>query len=120
MKKVLFICAVIMTVMLSGCGFTQHATSNENQTQTSVVLSQANYKVIGTVSGESSQLYVLGIGGLSKKSLEQAAVSDMYNNANLTGSQAIINSNVFYRAQFYLLWSKTKAIATGTIIEFEK
>ena len=55
MKKVLLFFAVIVTMMLSSCGFTNNAISNENQNQTSVVLSQANYEVVATAVGESSQ-----------------------------------------------------------------
>lgn len=120
MKKVLLICAAIMTLMLSSCGFTQNAVSNLNENQTSVVLSEANYNVVGTVTGESAQTYVLGIGGLSKKSLEQAALSDMYSKANIKGSQAIINTNVHYRTEFFLFWANVKAYAQGTVIEFKK
>lgn len=87
--------------------------------QTNVVLNQKNYKVIGNVSGESKQCYVFGIGGLSKKSLRESAMSDMLQKADLKGgARAIINANVHYKYQFYLLWGKRKAIATGTIIEF--
>lgn len=120
MKKVLLFFAVVVTMVLSSCGFTQNAITNENQNQTSVVLSQANYQVVGTVTGESTQTYVLGIGGLSKKSMEQAAVSDMYKNANLKGSQAIINANVHFRIESYVFWTNVKACAQGTVIEFKK
>lgn len=120
MKKALLILSVIFTMMLSSCGFTHHAAYNENQNQTSVVLSQANYNVVGTVTGECCQFYVLGFGGLSKKSMEQSALGEMYQNANLKGSQAIINTNVFFRVESYVVCSKVKAIATGTVIEFEK
>lgn len=120
MKKVLLMCVAIMTLMLSSCGYTQHATSNENQLQTSVVLDEANYKIVGTVTGECEQVYILGIGGLSKSSLKDAAVTNMYKNANLKGSQAIINANVFYRTEGFVFWAKTRAIATGTVVEFVK
>lgn len=121
MKKLIFIKIVILSVLFSGCSVSREATNNQNQIQTSVVLSQSNYKVIGTVTGESKQNYVLGIGGLSQKSLRESAMSEMLKNADLKGSsRAIINTNVQYKNQFYLLWSKNKAIATGTIIEFTK
>ena len=84
--------------------------------QTQVVLDKANYDVVGTASGECTQVYILGIGGLSKKSM-----SEMYKNANIKGSQAIINANVQYKASTVLgVYSKVTAIANGTIIEFKK
>lgn len=111
--------AVVLCVNLSSCSIMQEATTNQNLIQTNVVLNQKNYKVIGTVTGESKQCYILGIGGLSKKSLRESAMSDMLNNADLKGgARAIINANVQYKNQFYVLWGKRKAIAHGTIIEF--
>lgn len=119
MKKVLFIGMIAISAMLTSCSISREATNNQNQIQTSVVLNQKNYKVIGTVTGESKQNYVLGIGGLSKKSLRESAMSEMLKKADLKGNaRAIINTNVQYKGQFYLLWGKRKAIATGTIIEF--
>ncbi len=70
------------------------------------------------VEGESKQNYWFGIGGLSKKSLGESAMSEMYKNANLTGSQAIINVNVSYKDKYILIHNQAKAIATGTVIEF--
>lgn len=45
-------------------------------------------------------------------------MSDMYKNANLTGSQAIINVNVSYKNKMIVIYNQAKAIATGTVIEF--
>lgn len=47
-------------------------------------------------------------------------MSEMYKNANLKDSQAIINVNVAYKNKFILVYSQSKAIATGTIVEFTK
>lgn len=104
--------------MLTSCSVSRQATDNRNVTQTEVVLAKKNYKVIGMAEGTSAQNYWFGIGGLSKKSLGESAMSDMYKNANLKGSQAIINVNVSYKNKFILIHNQTKAIATGTIIEF--
>lgn len=119
MKKVLMICMVVLATLCTSCGISRQAATNSNLAETSVVLSKKNYKVIGTVTGESTQTYVLGIGGLSKKSLEQSALADMYQNADLTGrSRAVINVNVAYKNSFIILYGQAKAIATGTLIEF--
>ena len=113
--------AVAASAMLTSCAISNEATSNLNQIQTSVVLGQNNYKVVGTVTGESKQTYVFGIGGLSKKSLKQSAMSEMLKSADLKGgARAIINTNVQYKKQIYPFWGKCKAIATGTVIEFTK
>lgn len=122
MKKIYYASAIALCALLSSCGFTENATGNANLTETQVVLSQANYKVIGQVRGESKQHYVLfGIGGLSKKSCQHSAMMDMYQNADMQGgSRAVINSNITYRNSFHVLWGTRKAIATGTLIEFTK
>lgn len=118
MKKVLLSCVAALSLLLTSCGVAWEATGNQNQIQTQVVLSQKNYRIVKTVSGESKQTYVLGIGGLSKKSLSESAMSDMMKNADLQESQAIINTNVQYKNQFYFLWCTKQAIANGTVIEF--
>lgn len=121
MKKLLFVLVAAMGLLMTSCGFHQEATANYNQLQTQVVLNQANYKVVGTVTGECTQTYIIGIGGMSKKSMTQSAMSEMYKNANLTGSQAIINANVQYKASTILgVYSTVTAIANGTIVEFQK
>lgn len=118
MKKFLIACIASIALLTTSCGVSREATSNSNIAQTEVVLAKKNYKVVGMVSGECAQNYVLGIGGLSKKSMGESAMSEMYKNAGLTGSQAIINVNVTYKNKFILIYSQSKAIATGTVIEF--
>lgn len=114
-------CVVVMGLLVSSCSVHQEATTNYNQLQTQVVLNQANYEIVGTATGECTQVYVLGIGGMSKKSMSESAMSEMYKNANLKGSRAIINANVQYKASTILgIYTKITAIANGTIIEFKK
>lgn len=121
MKKFLFALVATMGLLVSSCGVHQEATTNLNQLQTQVVLNQANYKVVGTASGECTQVYIIGIGGMSKKSLSESAMSEMYKNANLTGSRAVINANVQYKVSSVLgIYSKVTAIANGTVVEFTK
>ena len=110
--------AVCLTLLCSSCGMSRQASTNVNQVQTEVVLAKKNYKVVGTVTGECAQNYVFGIGGLSKNSMANSAVAQMYKNANLTGSQAIINTNVCYKNKLILVYTQAKCIASGTIIEF--
>ena len=118
MKKILLGGALCLALLCTSCGISRQATSNLNSVQTEVVLAKKNYRVVGTVYGESSQNYFFGIGGLSKKSMEDAAVAEMYRNANLTGSQAIINTNVSYKNKMILIYSQAKCLASGTVIEF--
>ena len=122
MKKILFMMAVALGLLVSSCGITEQATQNVNELQTQVVLTEANYKVIGTATAELTQTYVFGFGGISKKALGQSAMSAMMKNADLQGgARAIINANVEYDVVTYLgVFTKVTATATGTIIEFTK
>ena len=121
MKKVLLMLVAAMGLLMSSCGIHQDATSNYNQLQTQVVLNQANFEVVGTAKGECTHVYIFGIGGMSKKSMSESATSEMHKNANLRGSQAIINSNVNFKYTTILgVYTTVTATANGTIIEFKK
>ena len=90
---------------------------NVNQIQTTVNLSQANFKIVKAVNGSCKRSYFLGLGG---GPLKNNAVSDMLQNANLSGSQAIINCNVSIQEKFMLLglFTEFTATATALVIEF--
>lgn len=125
MKKVMrnlsliSLCVIVLSVF-SGCALHQEAASNLNLSQTSVVLQKRNFKVVGSVSGQVTQTYALGfIGGMSKKTLRESALSEMYRKADLNGKpRAIVNVNVRYKYQYLILISKCRVVATGDIIEF--
>lgn len=120
MKKLFIFAPILLAVLLlSSCGAQLYHSSNRNQSETQVVLSQKNFRVVGEAQGSSKATYVFGIGGLSKKSMRSNAVSEMFKAANLSGSQTIININVkesyaglppFYMRRIFT--------ATGTIVEF--
>lgn len=118
MKKFLIGCVACLGLLTSSCAVTSNSMTNRNLNQTEVVLTKKNFKVVGSARGESTQNYWFGIGGMSKKSLNESAISDMYKNANLTGAQTIINTNIVYKNKFILIHNQARAIATGTIIEF--
>lgn len=112
--------AVLAMTGMTSCGFSHEATHNSNLAQTEVILQKANYRIVGTVSAESEQTYILGFGGLSQKSLGQSAMADLYKQADLVGTtRAVINVSISYKNAYYTpLVIKRKAIASGTIIEF--
>ena len=119
-KLVVAVAAVTAMAGMTSCGFSHEATHNSNLAQTEVILQKANYRIVGTVSAESEQTYVLGFGGLSQKSLGQSAMADLYKQADLAGtSRAVINVSICYKNSYFTpLIIKRKAIASGTIIEF--
>ena len=81
---------------------------------------QNNFVVVQRVKGEHSSKRILGIGGLSDMYLRQSAISNMYDNAHLTGSQTIIDINVIKSFAFIVgpVYMQEIYTATGTVIEF--
>lgn len=113
---IIFFVAAVFS--LTSCGGTVHMISNYNVAQTTLHLSQDNFKVIGNVEGSAHATYVLGIGGVSKRAIKENAIADMYRNACLTGAQAVTNVTTTMKARFYLFWWEYDFIASGQIIEF--
>ena len=114
--------AVIAALSLTSCGTSSQLSHNQNQNQTSVVLSEANYEVVETVSAQSKQIYVLGMGGLTPKALRESALSKMMDNANLKGgSKAIINTNVQSTVKMITPFYMERTVtAKGTVIKFTR
>ena len=67
-----------------------------------------------------THIYFLGIGGLSKKALQNNAVADLTKNAGLTGSQALVNITVKASVAEYIFVTKVTYYAEATVIEFDK
>lgn len=108
-----------MLCLLCSCSAHLYSTLNYNISETQVVLDKANFDVVGNIDGCARATYFLGIGGMSQKSLKGNAVADMYKKANLTGSQAIINTTFKKRVSNVLLvYSQIEYTASGIIIEF--
>lgn len=123
MKKLFTICAfVAVALSFTGCvGLASTAASNHNLTQTQVVLSESNFKVVGQAYGEATATYICGIGGFSKKALYDNAINEMAKNANLTGSQTLTNTTVHYSVKMITpFFVKSTCSATANIVEFTK
>ena len=122
MKKFLTMCAfAAVAFAFTGCGVASTSVSNHNLTQTQVVLSENNFKVVGQAYGEVSQTYVLGIGGLSRKALRNNAINEMAKNAELTGAQTLTNTTVSYSVKMVTpLYMQVSCTATANIVEFIK
>ncbi len=120
MKRLLIVASFCLAVLsVSGCGVSNGLTFNQNQLQTNVVLSQNNFIVVKNVSGEASATYILGIGGYKAAETKASAMNQMIQNANLSGSQAIVNASVSMHEKTVLgIYTKVIAYATGTVIEF--
>ncbi len=91
----------------------------DSQKVSEVKLTRNNFIVIGRAYGTYTATYVLGIGGLSKPTAATNAIANMYDNAALRGSQAVIDVTTSQRTTSYLgIVNKIEYTASGTIIEF--
>ena len=120
MKKFLLLASIFVgSILMCSCSAHLYPTSNLNLSETQVVLSQKNFKVVGQAEGVAASTYIIGIGGLSKKAVRGNAVASMFENANLTSSQTIVNVNVKQTILgFAPLFVRHVYTATGTIVEF--
>lgn len=113
--------AVALLASLTSCSTAMYNTQNNLNTETQIVLDQANYKIIGPVNGQAQTTRVFGIGGLSRRACQANAYADMVSNANLKDSQAIINVSFDDKGKGFLpiVWIRT-VTAKGYVIEFTK
>lgn len=119
-RKILTVISLFSIFLLSGCGINSGLINqlNVHGASTNVILQENNFKVVGTVSGEAKDTYILGFGGLTRD-LVATAKQNMIANAELDGtSRAIINVTIEeHHALFVILVEKT-IIVHGTVIEF--
>jgi hypothetical protein len=119
MKKTLVL-AVMATAMLTSCKEVLYTANYQNLQQTQVVLSNNNFKVLGSFSGSITGLkYKLNV--KNAEGLVSQAKRKMLENAKaagveLTGSRALVNLSVD------AIHSTTRVTVTvsGDIIEFTK
>jgi hypothetical protein len=93
MKKVIAIILTIVTI--SSCKETMYVGSVGQQQQTQVVLTNSNFKVLGSFEG-SATYSKMQTGIKNKEGIVSAAKADFIHNAKaagveLTGSRAIVN-----------------------------
>ena len=122
MKKLLskVVMAVAAVLLLASCGVNANLTTNRNLNQTNVVLAQKNFHVVKNVEAEVTAEYWFGLGGLGKQALQGNALAELTKEANLTGSQALVNVTLHVSAEDYIIYSKLTYHATGTVVEFDE
>lgn len=108
-----------VSIVLTSCGGSASLIGNSNVSQTNVELSKKNFNILTKVSGISTNAYVMGIGGMSNRALLEKAKNDMMNNANLSGSKAVINITYdkHYNG-FFPFYSKVTVTASAYVVEF--
>ena len=109
--------SLLAILLISGCsgtiGYLGHSINTEVQ------LSQKNFKVIKSVTGEASASYILGLFGPSKQNLLDQARRDMINKAELVGtSNAVINVTTDIQINWNILVIKKTAYVSAEVIQF--
>ncbi|MDI9357358.1 MAG: hypothetical protein QM528_00245 [Phycisphaerales bacterium] len=123
-----FFCpCILLSLTLFGCGvFRQSQTPQRDFTNNDWVWKspEDNFRTIGRVGGSSSATYVLGIGGLSHKTLIERAIDSMYAHANFNEQEdgtTIINQTREYRyAGFFPFYFNLTVTVRGTLVQVKK
>ena len=121
-KFSVFLLLAVLLLALSGCGFHSGLTTNQNTSQTTVELSEANFEVVKKVSGNASASYILGIGGTSKVALIERAQADMLAETELVGtSRALINQTVEVHLANILgpIYNEKTVVVSAYVVEFQ-
>lgn len=131
MKKLIIFAAIAATLSLTGCssyGRYVNQTKNTNLIQTQVVLSNANFKVVKNV--QATVLYKSSTFKFNSQQMWNSAYATLLKEANLQGSQALINVTVeqVQRVRKGLLGKEPglykkgyqSVQVCGTVIEFTK
>ncbi|MGM9837419.1 MAG: DUF6567 family protein [Paludibacteraceae bacterium] len=124
MKKFIYVAIAVIAIGMASCSTGNYITSsyNLNQNQTQVVLSEANFKVVKSVS--TSVVYKQKL-KFDAQQLKQSAYAALVKEAKLTGSQTIINvtmEQVRRESRNLLGFRKYEnaILVSGTVIEFTK
>lgn len=127
MKKLSIVAVIVVAaVAFTSCassGAYYSGTTNVNEKQTQVVLSQANYKVVKNVSTVVMFTQKLKF---NSKQLYQSAYNALREEAKLKGSQALVDVTIEevnqnkYNLNGIVRSSKQAVLVSGTVIEFIK
>ncbi|MGM9745437.1 MAG: DUF6567 family protein [Paludibacteraceae bacterium] len=123
MRKFSFLLLPFVAILMTGCwGYNGAVYPNyaQEQTRVHIDLNSNNFRVVGIATGESEIKSVFGITRKSRLEswCKSSALSKMYENAQLKGSQKIIDVNCFASVRHTPFVWITYAKATGVIIEF--
>jgi hypothetical protein len=114
----LILLGVLILLITTGCGINTTVLGNLNTTQTVVELSEDNFEIIDRVQGEASVRYFFGFGGLKEKALNDMAMADLLNKADLKGSRALINVTTERHVEWKFLVSRATVTVSAHVIEF--
>ncbi len=120
MKRVLLVSLLLSAILFSGCTGLHLMTNTPVANAPTVELKQNNFHVVKHVSASESCRYIVGIGGYSKRALTRNATAEMMQDADLEGSQMVVNittrESVRMFTPFYIVRTVT---VHGTVVEFD-
>ena len=109
---------IVFVLSLTSCGVHSGLTYNTNNTNTEVVLSKKNFKVVQTIKGQATDTKVFGFGGLKKSVLAEAR-KNMLEQANLQGTaRAVINERVEIHRSYLFIMQTYAITVTAEVVEF--
>lgn len=109
----------LLLLTLTGCATNGTMVYNLNSAQTVVELSEDNYEIMDRVQGEAEVGYVLVFGGRKVQALNDAAMADLLEKADLSGSQALANITTERYYESYVFYTKVKVIVSAHVVEFK-
>lgn len=114
MKSILMkpICVLICACTLSGCAI------HEGTFDSSVAITNNQFRVVGLAEGYAGTTHILGIGGLSKDALVMEAKQDLYSRYPLAKGMVLANVTVDFRRSFYLVAGSTLVTLSADVIDF--
>ena len=87
----------------------------------SVALEQNNFDYVNTnISGMASAVYIVGIGGLDRDAIVNAAKQDMLRQNPLKSNQGLANLTVNWKNTWLIVYTKTTCTVSADVVEFNK
>jgi len=118
LRKSLSIALVVLAIAVMGAGCSSTKGFIGHGILTEVQLGQANFDVIKSVTGQAQADYFFGIGP-SDQDLLGRAKRDMIAQAQLKGSQAVVNVTTDIKVSGFLIWFQQKAYVSGEVVQFK-
>lgn len=120
-KKVFLVFSAAAALTLSSCSTGRYinTSTNVNMTQTQVILSEANFRVVKTVKATAS--YYEKYYQFHEEQLKQSAYAALLEKADMTGAQALVNvtfERIDRASGFFFPKYESSVIASGVVIEF--
>jgi hypothetical protein len=117
-QKLFFAAFVVLAIAILGTGCSMTSGVIGHEILTEVQLNQANFDVIKSVTGQAQADYFFGIGPSDQDILGQAKRA-MLLQAQLKGSQAIVNVTTDIQNTGFFFWRQKKAYVSAEIVQFK-